>query len=103
LFFSVKELKSLDYTFFKEKGLDLEKSLEKDNLLDIDGFCLFSELNILREIIGLENDKLIEILNYTKELPLFFHLENERERREIRAKNRYFSFQKQKEACENDK
>jgi len=32
--------------------------------LDIDGFDLFLELNILREIIGLENDKPIDILNY---------------------------------------
>ena len=35
-------------------------------MLDIDKFDLFSKLNILREIIGLENDKLIEILNYIK-------------------------------------
>jgi len=40
--FSVKKLKSLDYTFFKEKCLNLEKSLKHDNLLDIDGFDLFS-------------------------------------------------------------
>jgi len=37
----------------KEKCLNLEKSLKHDNLLDIDGFDLISELNILRKIIGL--------------------------------------------------
>jgi len=50
----------------KEKYLSLEKSLKHDNLLDIDGFDLFSKLNILRKIIGLENDKSIDILNYIK-------------------------------------
>jgi len=40
--FSVKKLKSLDYTILKEKCLNLEKSLKRDNLLDIDKFDLFS-------------------------------------------------------------
>jgi len=64
--FGVKTLKSLDCTFLKEKCLNLEKSLKRDNLLDIDEFNLFYELNILREIIGLENDKPIDLLNYIK-------------------------------------
>jgi len=34
-----------------------EKYLKHDNLLDFDGLDLFSELNILKEIIGLKNDK----------------------------------------------
>jgi len=42
----------------------LKKYLKHDNLLDFDGLDLFSELNILKEIIGLENDKSIDILNY---------------------------------------
>ena len=41
-------LVSLDCTFLKEKCLNIEKYLKRDNLLDIDGFDLFSELNILR-------------------------------------------------------
>jgi len=41
-----------------------EKYLKHDNLLDLDGLDLFSELNILKEIIGLKNDKPIDILNY---------------------------------------
>ena len=34
--------------------------------MDIDGFDLISKLNILRQIIGLENDKPIDIFNYIK-------------------------------------
>jgi len=41
-------------------------------LLDLDDLDLFSELNILKEkeIIGLENDKPIDILNYIKRIIL---------------------------------
>ncbi|KAL5166612.1 Zinc finger MYM-type protein 1 [Glycine soja] len=69
--FSVKKLKLLDCTLLKEKCLNLEKSLKHDNLLDVDGLDLFSELNILKEIIGLENDKPIYILNYIKRINSF--------------------------------
>ena len=55
----------------KEKCLNLEISLKHDNLLDVDGLDLFSELNILKEIIGLENDKPIDILNYIKRIIYF--------------------------------
>jgi len=48
--FSVKKLRSLNCTFLKEKCLNLEKLLKHDNLLDIDRFDLFSELNILRKV-----------------------------------------------------
>jgi len=54
----------------KEKILNLEKCLKYDNS-DIDGFDLFSKLNILRKIIDLENDKPIDIFNYKKN-GLFF-------------------------------
>ena len=64
--FSVKKLKLLDCTLLKEKCLNRKKSLKHDNLLDVDGLDLFSELNILKEIIGLENNKSIDILNYIK-------------------------------------
>jgi len=53
----LKKLKSLGCVLLKEKCLNLEKYLKHDNLLDL-GLDLFSELNILKEIIGLENDKL---------------------------------------------
>ena len=48
-----------------------EKQLKHDNLLDLDGLDLFLELNILKEIIGLENDKAIDILNYIKRINSF--------------------------------
>ena len=46
-------------------------SLKHDNLLDVDRLDLFSKLNILKEIIGLENDKPIDILNYIKRINSF--------------------------------
>ena len=49
----------------------MKKYLKHDNLLDLDGLDLFSELNILKEIIGLENDKPIDILNYIKRITFF--------------------------------
>jgi len=61
----------VDISFLKEKCLKLKKSLKHDNLLDIDGFDLISELNILREIICLENDKPSDILNYIKRINSF--------------------------------
>ena len=67
----LKKLKLLDCTLLKEKCLNLEKSLKHDNLLGVDGLNLFSELNILKEIIGLENDKPIDILNYIKRINSF--------------------------------
>jgi len=45
--------------------------LETYNFLDLDDLDLFSELNILKEIIGLENDKSIDILNYIKGINYF--------------------------------
>jgi len=39
--------------------------------LDLDGLDLFSKLNILKKIIGLENDKPIDILNYIKRINSF--------------------------------
>jgi len=49
-----------------------EKYLKHDNLLDLDGLDLFLELNILKKIIGSENDKPIDILNYIKKSKFFF-------------------------------
>jgi len=47
--------------------------LKYDNLLDLDGLDLFSELNILKDIIGLGNDKQIDILNYIKKNNFFLN------------------------------
>ena len=49
-----------------------EKYFKHDNLFDLNGLDLFSELNILKKIIGLENDKPIDILNYIKRIKIFF-------------------------------
>jgi len=71
-------LQCVDISFLKEKCLNIEKSLKHDNSLDIDGFDLISELNILRKITGLENNKPIDILNYIRFIKyseyLFFFL-----------------------------
>ena len=69
--FSVKKLKLLDCTLLKEKCLNPKKYLKHDNLLDVDRLDLFSELNILKKIIGLESDKPIYILNYIKRINSF--------------------------------
>jgi len=42
--------------------------------LDLDSLDLFLELNILKEIIRLENDKSIDILNYIKRINYFPNL-----------------------------
>ena len=64
-------LPCVDILFLEEKCLNLEKYLKHDNSLDIDKFDLISELNILRKIIGLENDKPIDILNNIKRINYF--------------------------------
>jgi len=69
--FSVKKLKSLGCVLLKEKCLNLKKYLKHDNLLDLDDLDLFLELNILKEIIGLENYKPIDILNYINRINSF--------------------------------
>jgi len=48
-----------------------EKYLKHDNLLYLDDLDLFSKLNILKEIIGLKNNKPIDILNYIKGINSF--------------------------------
>ena len=42
--------------------------------MDLDSLDLFLELNILKEIIRLENDKSIDILNYIKRINYFPNL-----------------------------
>jgi len=43
--FSIKNLKLLGCVLLKEKCLNIEKYLKHDNLLDLNGLDLFSELN----------------------------------------------------------
>jgi len=54
--------------------LNLEKYLKYDNLLDLNDLDLFSKLNILKNIIGLESNKQIDILNYIKRINYFLNV-----------------------------
>ncbi|KAK4710448.1 hypothetical protein R3W88_004961 [Solanum pinnatisectum] len=69
--FSGKKLRSLDDENLKKYCLNLECSLKHNTHSDIDGLDLFSELKVLREIIKVEDNTLIEILNQIKDLILF--------------------------------
>ncbi|KAK4724549.1 hypothetical protein R3W88_027328 [Solanum pinnatisectum] len=69
--FSGKKLRSLDDENLKKYCLNLECSLKHNTHTDIDGLDLFSELKVLREIIKVENNTLIEILNQIKRLDSF--------------------------------
>jgi len=61
----------LGCVLLKEKWLNLEKYLKYGNLFDLDGLDLFLELNILKKIIELKNDKPIDIFNYIKRINYF--------------------------------
>ncbi|KAL8245965.1 hypothetical protein R6Q59_007181 [Mikania micrantha] len=69
--FTIKKLKSFDEDNLKEHSLNLEINLKHDASIDIDGMDLFDDLKILRHIIILEHDTLINILNYIKTLNSF--------------------------------
>ena len=69
--FSIEKIRSLDNEKLKEYCLNLECSLKHNENSDIDGFDLFTELNILKEIIHVENDTPIDILNYVKRIDSF--------------------------------
>ncbi|KAK4729430.1 hypothetical protein R3W88_022418 [Solanum pinnatisectum] len=69
--FSGKKLRSLDDENLKKYCLNLECSLKHNTHSDIDGLDLFSELKVLREIIKVEDNTLIEILNQIKRLDSF--------------------------------
>jgi len=61
----------LDCVLLKEKCLNFEKYLKHNNLLDLDGLDLFSELNILKGDYRIGNDKLIDLLNNIKIINYF--------------------------------
>ena len=64
-------MKSFDSNNLKEYCFILEHSLKHNNRSDIDGLYLFIELKIIREIIHVKNDTLIDILNYIKRIDSF--------------------------------
>ena len=55
----------------KNYCLNLEFFLKHDVSSDIDGFDLYSELKVLKEILQIEQNTPIEILNYIKRLDFF--------------------------------
>ncbi|XP_052627080.1 uncharacterized protein LOC128133613 [Lactuca sativa] len=69
--FSIEKLKSFDENTLKEHCLNLEKSLKHDDSLDIDGLDLFHELKLLRHVVHLKCDTIINILNYIKKFSSF--------------------------------
>jgi hypothetical protein len=69
--FSIKKLKSFDVISLKEKCIKLENLLKHGDNLDIDGLVLYQELKLLRDVIRLESDTLIDILNYIKNFNSF--------------------------------
>ena len=64
-------MKSLDDDSLQEYCLKLEDFLKYDVHYDIDGLDLFSELNVLKEILQKKDYTPIDILNYIKRLGSF--------------------------------
>ncbi|XP_021979362.1 zinc finger MYM-type protein 1-like [Helianthus annuus] len=64
--FSIKKLKSYNEETLEKKCIDLEKFWKHDNHVDVNGLDLFEELKMLRDIIHVESDTLINILTYIK-------------------------------------
>ena len=60
-------MKSLDDDSLQKYSLKLEDFLKHDIYYDIDGLDLFSELNILKEILQIKDYTPIDILNYIKD------------------------------------
>ena len=67
----MKNLKSLDENDLKYKSLNLENISKYNEISDIDGCDLFSELKVLREIFPNKNGSSIEILDYIKKIDSF--------------------------------
>ena len=64
-------MKSLGDNSIQKYCLKLEYFLKHDGYYDIDGLDLFSELNVLKEILQLKDYNPIDILNYIKRLNSF--------------------------------
>ncbi|XP_028083784.1 zinc finger MYM-type protein 1-like [Camellia sinensis] len=64
--FDLKKLSSTNKECLKTYCVNLEDFLKHDELSDIDGRDLFSELNVLKEVLPEGIKRLIEVLNYLK-------------------------------------
>ncbi|KAL5142515.1 Zinc finger MYM-type protein 1 [Glycine soja] len=69
--FDSKKIKALDEDELKKYCINLEKLLRFNEYSDIDGFDLFSELKVLREMLREEIGTPIEVLSYIKTLDSF--------------------------------
>ena len=69
--FSIKKLKTFNEETLKKKCIHLENYLKHGDIIDIDGLDLFQELKMLRDIIHLESDTIINILTYIKNFNSF--------------------------------
>ena len=67
----LQKLKSLDNDSLQKYCLKLESFLKHYVYYDIDGLDLFSELNVLKEILQIKYYTPIDILNYIKRLDSF--------------------------------
>ena len=56
---------------WKKKCLNLECFLTHETYSDIDGLDFFSELKVLKEILQINENSLINVLNYIKRLEYF--------------------------------
>ena len=55
----------------KKNCLNLEYFLTYETYSDIDGLDLFSELKVLKEVLQINENSLINVLNYIKRLESF--------------------------------
>ena len=69
--YNFTKLKSLDGDSLQTYCLKLEDFLKHDIYYDIDSLDLFSELNVLKEILQIKYYTLIDILNHIKRLDSF--------------------------------
>ena len=70
--FNFEKLKSLDDDSLKKKNcLNLECFLTHETYFDIDGLHLFLELKVLKEVLQINENSLINVLNYIKRLESF--------------------------------
>ena len=59
------------YSLKKKNCLNLEYFLTHETYSDIDGFDLFSELKVLKEVLQINENSPINVLNYIKRLESF--------------------------------
>lgn len=69
--FDLQKFKTLNEETLKKCCINLESHLKFNDYSDIDGFDLFSELKILKEVLTKEINSPIDILNYVKVLDCF--------------------------------